>query len=100
MSLSLVLLLSWSITVLIGTFAVWLFFRYGQLVARTSGLEPRAKPRRTSRGYDVPISLGSNCEVAHQLSENGYRPASYPFDWLVLPFDALCALLERHFAGF
>jgi hypothetical protein len=106
MSLLLILLvISWSITVLVAAFAAWLFIRYGRLLLQQSAAqepapEPPEQQRPLSRRYDVAISLGERCEVAHQLNEHGYRTLSYPFDWIITPFSALCQLLERDFASF
>ncbi|MGZ9586208.1 DUF1796 family putative cysteine peptidase [Paenibacillus marinisediminis] len=37
--------------------------------------------------YDVIVSLGTNCQVAHQLKKNGLRSFAGPFDWFV--FESL-----------
>lgn len=31
--------------------------------------------------YDLIVSLGANCSVAHNLRFRGLRPVSLPFDW-------------------
>lgn len=36
-----------------------------------------------SKNYDYVISLGSNCQVAYQLSRLGLRGSSLPFDWAI-----------------
>ena len=41
------------------------------------------------------ISLGANCEAAHQLRRNGRHTARGPFDWLVTPLDALGPILAE-----
>src|SRR5947209_282461 len=84
------LVVSWTITLCVCVFAIWLFLRYGRLVAESS----------TSRAqFDVAVSLGSRCEVAFQLAQHGYRDASFPFDWIVTPIGALYQLIENDFKG-
>lgn len=46
------------------------------------------------------ISLGSNCVVASALEVFQLRNAAYPFDWIVSPFESLCAVLEQDFYDF
>lgn len=48
----------------------------------------------------IIISLGSACGTASVLSDLKYRMSAYPFDWLISPFDSLCAALEDDFAHF
>jgi len=47
------------------------------------------------------VSLGSHCEIAGHLRENGLRARAFPFDWLVsLNSMHLVQLLEEDFARF
>lgn len=41
------------------------------------------------------VSLGANCEVAHQLRLNGRHSLHAPFDWLVTPLDALAHIFDE-----
>lgn len=50
--------------------------------------------------FDQVVSLGFNCQVAHQLEHNGVRFLAYPFDWCQTPFDSLLSFIAnegRHF---
>ena len=38
--------------------------------------------------YDLIVSLGANCSVAHNLRFRGLRPVSLPFDWCYFVDDA------------
>lgn len=58
----------------------------------------RAQVKKQS-DYEI-ISLGYRCQPAMQMRFNNLRSAAYPFDWLIVPFDSLCDLLENHFVGF
>lgn len=46
------------------------------------------------------ISLGKNCNIAHNLRAIGLRDAAYPFDWMISDFDAICAAFEDDFQKF
>lgn len=76
------------------------------LLARlSSGRMPGAevdeqRPAAPEYAFDLAISLGDECQAAHQLFLNGMRHAAYPFDWLETPFDSLYRLIECEFAGF
>lgn len=48
----------------------------------------------------IIISLGARCGTASTLAILKIRTSAYPFDWLVSPFDSLCAALEDNFAHF
>lgn len=50
--------------------------------------------------YDVAVSLGSDCQVAHRLQESVPSFKSGPFDWLLTPFLSLVQALERDFDEF
>ncbi len=50
--------------------------------------------------YDAIVSLGFDCQVAHQLSIHKVRAASMPFDWIVTPFETMYTLIETGFEGF
>jgi hypothetical protein len=95
------LVISWSITLLVTALAAWLFIRYGRLLLKQSSpTEPMERQRPPSSLCDVAISLGGWCAVAYQLGEHGYRTVSYPFDWIVTPVSALLHLLKHDFDGF
>lgn len=46
------------------------------------------------------ISLGKNCNIAHNLRTMGLRHAAYPFDWMISDFDAVKAAFEDDFQMF
>lgn len=46
----------------------------------------------------IPISIGSGCQVAHQLKEHGLKSATLPFDWISTPYFA--SVLELFETGF
>jgi len=47
------------------------------------------------------VSLGSDCEVAMKMRENGLRHYAFPFDWLQFPSHKhLIALLNENFEFF
>jgi hypothetical protein len=46
------------------------------------------------------ISLGTACDTAYQVRRIFGNPESYPFDWLVTPFDGLVELFRNRFEGF
>lgn len=43
--------------------------------------------------YDEAISLGPNCQPAHQLRLNNLRCRAYPFDYNITPFNGLLKFL-------
>jgi hypothetical protein len=46
------------------------------------------------------ISLGRSCEPAFRLRESNRRFASYPFDWLMSPYESLYHALQDDFFRF
>ena len=48
----------------------------------------------------ITISLGANCGVAEAMARNGVRMASFPFDWIVTPFESLYSLIKNDFLDF
>ena len=54
-------------------------FSASELLAKSSKNKP----------YDVVVSLGNMCQVAHQIEINSMRSAAYPFDWVITPFPSL-----------
>lgn len=50
--------------------------------------------------FDYIISLGYNCSNASSMAKNGFRSFSGPFDWCVIPYDALIHFLETNFSDF
>lgn len=48
--------------------------------------------------YDAFISLGQDCQTAHQLEINKLKGPSLPFDWVVSPFSSVHALIQNDFA--
>lgn len=55
------------------------------------------------RSYDKIVSLGQSCTAGWQLrTQFPAQSEAYPFDWLITPFDSLCAAIEtdlKHFDG-
>lgn len=49
------------------------------------------------RNYSNYISLGSFCSVAMELERYGLRSASYPFDWLLSPFNGVIEAINSKF---
>lgn len=51
-----------------------------------------------------PISIGSNCIIAHHLKKLGLRKESFPFDWLSTTdcnvFTNLTSLIRNNFSDF
>ncbi len=48
--------------------------------------------------FDEVVSLGGECQVAHQLNRLGLRRESYPFDWIFsLDSAQLIAVLQNNF---
>ena len=45
--------------------------------------------------YKEVISLGGNCETAHQIRRFSARDKAYPFDWLITPFDSVSLLMKK-----
>lgn len=50
--------------------------------------------------YSHFISLGCFCGVAEELERLGLRDASYPFDWLIGPYDSYIKLINSNFDDF
>src|SRR5262245_43310694 len=50
--------------------------------------------------FDMAISLGGSCQIAHQLRLNQIRSAAFPFDWIITPVESLCAFIESDFRDF
>lgn len=50
--------------------------------------------------YDEAVSLGSMCQVAHQLQANGIRHHAYPFDWIITPAEGLSRFIAQKGEGF
>ena len=54
--------------------------------------------------YDLIVSLGGNCSVAHNLRYRGMRPFSLPFDWCYMedesPIVYLLKAFENNFQDF
>lgn len=46
------------------------------------------------------VSLGSFCGVAEYCRRNGYRKASYPFDWIFTDLKSVASFLENDFSNF
>ena len=47
------------------------------------------------------VSLGSDCEIAHQLRRHKISKAYYPLDWVRSEdCDKVCELLDRNFVSF
>lgn len=49
--------------------------------------------------YDSVISVGGNCEVAHNLREFTGSTSAHVFDWWVAPFPGVIDLLDSNFTG-
>lgn len=50
--------------------------------------------------YDFIVSLGENCISSGNLRRNKLQYESFPFDWIVIPFNQAVEMLQTHFAGF
>lgn len=51
--------------------------------------QTEAFAKQESKPYEVVVSLGNMCQVAHQLDVNLLRNVAYPFDWVIIPFPSL-----------
>lgn len=60
----------------------------------------RIAPAEKDAEYDEAVSLGSMCQVAHQLQANGIRHHAYPFDWIITPADGLIRFITHKGEGF
>lgn len=56
--------------------------------------------RSVSETYDTVISLGSRCQVAHQLRRKYPHSKSQFFDWLITPDEPLLQILCDGMTGF
>ncbi len=52
------------------------------------------------RPYDLVIGLGDMCQVAFQLSTHNQTFATFPFDWVLTPFESLYSFLASEGAFF
>lgn len=52
------------------------------------------------RKYDEAVSLGTACQGAWHLKDNGMRKWAYPLDWLITPFHGLVAFIQNRGEGF
>ncbi|GEM_PF-3671116 len=50
--------------------------------------------------HPLLVSLGSHCEPALRMREQGLREQAFPFDWLITPHEGLLLALEEDFAHF
>lgn len=50
--------------------------------------------------YQHVISLGTTCQPAWHMRLNNIRLASYPLDWIAVPFDVMYTLLETDFRDY
>lgn len=48
----------------------------------------------------VIVSLGCNCIPAHHMRECNVRPFALPFDWTLVPFQALYTFIQNDFKDY
>ncbi len=53
-----------------------------------------------AQSYDEVINLGGDCQVSYQLTVHDLRNYALPFNTLITPHEALCAILENDFEDF
>lgn len=51
------------------------------------------KHKPNPAAYDEVVSLGSRCQVAIQMENNGVRHLAYPFDWIVTHAQGLASFI-------
>jgi hypothetical protein len=54
----------------------------------------------SQRKFNVAISLGEVCQPAGHLHASGLRRRSFPFDWLITPFEGLMRFIANEGKGF
>ncbi len=52
------------------------------------------------KNFTAIISLGRACDTSFQIRRIFGQETSWPFDWLITPYSALCSLIENDFQNF